>query len=81
MSSSIFSGVSLQSTEYPENPQVVIALEAINLISNIREFDPILLAIENKLKPKMELEVENYGWLKTGGYVNPCATCNMKKGL
>ena len=78
---SLFSGISATETVYSANPQVVIAIEAINSIRNIKEFEPILSALEEKLKPKMELEVQNLGYVKTGGYINPCATCHTKRGL
>ena len=78
---SLFSGISASETVYSANPQVTIAVEAINSIDNIKQFELIFLALEEKLRPMMELEVENLGYVKTGGYINPCATCHTKRGL
>ena len=78
---SLFSGISATETVYSENPQVLIAIEAINLIHNIKEFEPIFLALENKLGPKMEIEVQNLGYTKSSDFLQPCATCHTKKGL
>ena len=63
-----------------QDTNIAIAIEAINNIQ-IRDLQPIFRAIEAKVKPVMEAEVELYGYTKTSSYTKACAICNMKQGF
>ena len=78
---SVVSAFTMASSTSTLNPNVGIAIDAINSIEKIRDLTPIYDALEAKVRPTMEQDVKKYGWTKTSQYKNPCATCHMKQGF
>ena len=73
---SVFSAFTNQSTRAPDNPNVTNAVYAIGQITTLKEYEPILLALEERMKPMMDAEVDQYGWTKSSNYKKPCRRCN-----
>ena len=78
---SVFSAFTNQSTRAPDNPNVTNAVYAIGQITTLKEYEPILLALEERMKPMMDAEVKQYGWTKSSDYRNECKRCNKHTGL
>ena len=85
ISQSVYSGVSSatmgSSVHTSQDTNIGIAIEAINNIDHTRDLQPIFRALEAKVKPIMEVEVEKYGWTKSSSYAKACSTCNTKQGF
>ena len=78
---SVFSAFTNQSTRASGNPHVTNAIYSIGQITTLEEYGPILVALEERIKPMMDAEVKQHGWTKSSDYRNECKRCNKHTGL